>query len=224
MRVHLFTPLEVPTMKNRNLLIAIVATVAVSAAACAKPAPVVAPTPTVNQDSIDAAARARAEAEAKARADAEAARLRAEADARARAEAEARARAEAAARAAVEAARAAFSTAIYFDLDKSDLKNEARALLDAKLPLLRANPNVRIRIAGHADERGSDEYNVALSQKRAASAKRYLVDQGIPADRIDVVGFGEERPAAMGTGEENWSKNRRDEFEIIVGGETIKLP
>ena len=211
-------------MKHRNLLIAIVATAAVSAAACAKPAPVVAPIPTINQDSIDAAARARAAAaEAKARADAEAARLKAEADARTR-DAEARARADAAARAAVAAARAAFGTAIYFDLDKSDLSTEARALLDAKLSLLRANPNVRIRIAGHADDRGSDEYNVALSQKRAASAKRYLVDQGIAADRIDVVGFGEERAVAMGTGEENWSRNRRDEFEIIVGGEMLRLP
>lgn len=211
-------------MNKRALLLAIVATVAVSAAACAKPAPVVAPVPTVNQDSIDAARRA---AEAKARADAEAARLRAEADARARADAEAarlRAEAEARARAAVEAARAAFGTAIYFDYDRSDLRTDSRAMLDAKLPLLRANPNVRIRIAGHADERGSDEYNIALSQRRAASAKRYLVDQGIPADRIDVVGFGEERPAAMGTNEDAFAKNRRDEFEIIVGGETIRVP
>ncbi len=211
-------------MNKRALLLAIVATVAVSAAACAKPAPVVAPVPTVNQDSIDAARRA---AEAKARADAEAARLRAEADARARADAEAarlRAESEARARAAVEAARAAFGTAIYFDYDRSDLRDDSRAMLDAKLPLLRANPNVRIRIAGHADERGSDEYNIALSQRRAASAKRYLVDQGIPADRIDVVGFGEERPAAMGTNEDAFAKNRRDEFEIIVGGETIRVP
>lgn len=212
-------------MNKRALLLAIVATVAVSAAACAKPAPEVAPVPTVNQDSIDAARRA---AEAKARADAEAARLRAEAEARARAaEAEAarlRAEAEARARAAVDAARAAFATAIYFDYDRSDLRDDSRALLDAKLPLLRANPNVRIRIAGHADERGSDEYNIALSQRRAASAKRYLVDQGIPADRIDVVGFGEERPAAMGSNEDAWARNRRDEFEIIVGGETIRVP
>lgn len=211
-------------MNKRALLLVIVATVAASAAACAKPAPEVAPVPTVNQDSIDAARRA---AEAKARADAEAARLRAEAEARARADAEAarlRAEAEARARAAVEAARAAFATAIYFDYDRSDLRDDSRAMLDAKLPLLRANPNVRIRIAGHADERGSDEYNIALSQRRAASAKRYLVDQGIPADRIDVVGFGEERPAAMGTNEDAWARNRRDEFEIIVGGETIRVP
>jgi peptidoglycan-associated lipoprotein len=208
-------------MKLRPALLVAVA-VSAFGAACTPKAPPAPPAPVVNQDSIDAAARARAAAEA-----AEKARLDSIARAReaaARAEAEAKARAEAAARAALEAARNAFATAIYFDLDKSDLKDEARALLDAKLPLLRANANIRIRIAGHADERGSDEYNVSLSQKRAASAKRYLVDQGIAADRIDVVGFGEERPAMMGSNEEAWAKNRRDEFEIIVGGESLRLP
>ena len=192
---------------------------ALVAVACrSQPAPGPAPEPPpINQDSIDAANRARAEAEARAREDS-LARERAAAEARARAEAEARARA------ALDAARAAFATAIYFDLDKSDLKPEARALLDSKLPLLRANANVRIRIAGHTDDRGSDEYNMALGQRRAAAAKRYLVDQGIAEDRIEVVSFGEDRPAAMGTGEENWARNRRDEFEIIVGGESLRLP
>jgi len=190
-------------------------------AACSPPPPPPpAPVPTVNQDSIDAAARARAEAAARARTDSIA-----RADAARRA-AEERARAEAAERerAAMAAARAAFATVIYFDLDKSDLKPEARTVLMAKLPLLRANMNVRIRIAGHTDDRGSDAYNVALGQRRAAAAKRFLVDQGIAADRIDVVSFGEDRPVAMGSGEENWSKNRRDEFEIIVGGESLRLP
>lgn len=210
--------------RNKVLLLAAVAIAAGSTAAC-QPKPEVAPVPTVNQDSIDAANRARAEAEAAERARREAEeRARREAEERARREAAARAEAEARARAAMDAARAAFATAIYFDYDRSDLKTEARALLDAKLPLLRANANIRIRIAGHADERGSDEYNVALSQRRAAAAKKYLVDQGIPADRIDVVGFGEERPAAMGSDETAWAKNRRDEFEIIVGGETLRLP
>ena len=199
------------------VLIALAVTAA--GAACTPKAPPAPPAPVVNQDSIDAAARARAD---------EAARLERERLERERAAAAAAARAaaeaEARARAAVDAAKAAFATAIYFDLDKSELSTEARALLDAKLPLLRTNANVRIRIAGHADDRGSDEYNVALGQRRAASAKRYLVDQGIAADRIDVVSFGEERPAAMGSGEESWAKNRRDEFEIIVGGETIRLP
>jgi peptidoglycan-associated lipoprotein len=198
--------------------------VALGTAACGPKTPEVAPVPAVNQDSIDAAAaeRARLEAEARARREAEerAARERAEADRIAREKAAAEERA----RAAMAAARAAFASAIYFDLDKSELTSEARAALDAKLPLLRANPNVRIRIAGHADDRGSDEYNVALSQRRAAAAKRYLVGQGIPADRIDVAGFGEERPAMQGSGEDVWSKNRRDEFEIIVGGETLRLP
>jgi peptidoglycan-associated lipoprotein len=178
-----------------------------------EPVPMPAPMPTVNQDSIDAARRAREAAEREA-----ADRARREAEERARAEAEARARA------AAEAARRAFSTAIYFDYDRSELKPEARAALDSKIPLLRANTAVRIRIAGHADERGSDSYNMGLSQRRAASAKAYLVSQGIAADRIETVGFGEERPAAMGSDENAWAQNRRDEFEIIVGGENLRLP
>ena len=214
-------------MKFRPVLLATVATLVVAVAACAPKVPPALPAPKINQDSIDAAnaARAKAEADARARAEAEA-RARREAEERARAEAAARAAREAADRAAaaMAAARAAFATAIYFDYDAADLKPEARALLDAKLPLMRANANIRIRIAGHTDERGSDEYNVALGQRRAAAAKRYLVDQGIATDRIDVASFGEERPAAMGAGEENWARNRRDEFEIIVGGESLRLP
>ena len=198
------------------------------AAACSPPPPPPPPAPVINQDSIDAAARARAAAAERARAEeaarAEAARRAAAEAARVAAEA-ARVAAEAErARAAIAAARTAFATMIYFDLDKSDLKAEARATLTAKLPLLNANPNVRIRVAGHTDDRGSDAYNVALGQRRAAAAKRFLVDQGIAATRIDVVSFGEDRPAAMGSGEENWLKNRRGEFEIIVGGENLRLP
>lgn len=205
------------------MLAALAATVLV-VSACPSPTPPPPPAPVVNQDSIDAAARARAEqerlaaeAEARRRADAAAAEARRRADAEA---AEARRRAEA----ALAAARAAFAQAIFYDYDKSDLKPESRATLDAKLPLLRANANVRIRIAGHTDERGSDTYNIALGQRRAAAAKRYLVDQGIAADRIDVVSFGEDRPAAMGSDESAWSRNRRAEFEIIVGGETLRVP
>lgn len=206
------------------MLATLAATVVVLSACPSTPAAAPTPVPTVNQDSINAA-RARAEAEAAERARREAeARAAAEREAaeRARREAEERARREAAA--ALEAARRAFSAAIYFDLDKSDLRADARATLDAKLPLLRANSAVRIRIAGHTDERGSDAYNIALGQRRAAAAKRYLVDNGIAADRIDVVSFGEDRPAAQGSDESAWSQNRRDEFEIIVGGENLRLP
>lgn len=192
-------------MNSRLPMLATLAAAVVVMSACPSTPPVTTPTPTVNQDSIDAANRARAEAAE-----------------RARREAEARAAAEAAA--ALNAARAAFAMAIYFDYDKSDLRADARQALDAKLPLLRANAAVRIRISGHTDERGSDEYNIALGQRRAAAAKRYLVDNGIAADRIDVVSFGEDRPAATGSDESAHSQNRRDEFEIIVGGETLRLP
>ncbi len=78
------------------------------------------------------------------------------------------------------------------------------------------------RIAGHCDERGSDEYNIALGRRRAEAAKRYLTDRGIDASRIETSSFGRERPAVQGTTEDAWSKNRRDEFEITAGGESLK--
>lgn len=201
------------------MLVTLAAAMAVTAA-CSSPPPPPPPEPVINQDSIDAARRA--EEERRRREAEEAARRQREAEERARREAEERAARERAA--ALAAARAAFAMAIYYDYDKSDLKPEARATLDAKLPLLRANANVRIRIAGHTDERGSDAYNVALGQRRAAAAKQYLVSQGIAADRIETVSFGEDRPAAMGSNEDAWSQNRRAEFEITVGGETLRVP
>ena len=210
-------------MNARFSLIAL-AVVAVTVSACTPKTPATSPDPMVNPDSIAArAAREQAAAAERARVEAEN-RARMEREAAERAAREAAARAEAERAAALTAARNAFGTVIYFAYDKSDLSADSRAVLDAKLPLLRANANVRIRIAGHTDERGSDAYNVALGQRRAAAAKRYLVDQGIAENRIDVVSFGEERPAQAGSDETAWSKNRRDEFEIIVGGETLRLP
>jgi peptidoglycan-associated lipoprotein len=113
-------------------------------------------------------------------------------------------------------------TAVYFDYDKSDLRDDARAVLDAKVPILQANKQVRIRIAGNTDERGSDEYNLALGQRRAASAKAYLTARGIDAGRIDIVSYGEERPAQQGDNEPARAKNRRDEFEIVAGRDTMQ--
>ena len=77
---------------------------------------------------------------------------------------------------------------------------------------------MRIRIEGNADERGSDEYNLALGQRRAASAKRYLVDHGIAADRFDLVSYGEERPVCTEHNEACWQQNRRDDFRIVTIG------
>jgi peptidoglycan-associated lipoprotein len=211
-------------MNARFSLIAL-AVVAMTVSACTpKVNPNTSPDPAINPDSI-AARTQREEAVAVERARVEAeTRTRTERESAERVAREAAARAESERLGALAAARSAFSTVIYFGFDQSDLSADARAVLDAKLPLLRANGAVRIRISGHTDERGSDAYNVALGQRRAAAAKRYLVDQGIDEGRIDVVSFGEERPAQMGSDETAWSKNRRDEFEIIIGGETLRLP
>ncbi len=114
---------------------------------------------------------------------------------------------------------------IYFDFDKSDIRPDAAATLDAKVPWLQANPGMRIRIEGNADERGSDEYNLALGQRRAAAAKRYLVEKGIDAGRFDLVSYGEERPVCTEQTEECWQRNRRDDFVIVtVGTDMIVVP
>ena len=115
---------------------------------------------------------------------------------------------------------------IYFDFDKSSIRPDAAATLDRKVPWLQANPGMRIRIEGNADERGSDEYNLALGQRRAASAKRYLVERGIAADRFDLVTYGEERPVCTEHNEACWQQNRRDDFRIVtIGGDgTIRVP
>ena len=200
------------------------------------------PAPVVNQDSIDAAERARAAADSAARAQAAADSARAAADsmaarpvvdtaqvaapdtAAASAAAEAAA-AEAAARAAMTArARALVETAIYFDFDQFTLRENAKTTLDAKLPILRANPEVRIRVEGNADERGSDEYNQALGMRRAEQVRSYLVSKGIDASRIDIASNGEEHPSCSGHDANCWSQNRRDDFVIVAGGSDLRIP
>ncbi|MDZ7631765.1 MAG: OmpA family protein [Gemmatimonadaceae bacterium] len=139
----------------------------------------------------------------------------------------ARAAAEGAARASeAEAAnlRAILEAAVLFEYDASDITDQARATLDAKLPVLRTNTALRLRISGHTDARGSDEYNLALGLRRAASTRKYLSDRGIAVSRIDVVSFGEERPAASGDDDGAFSQNRRAEFEILSGGESLRVP
>jgi peptidoglycan-associated lipoprotein len=120
--------------------------------------------------------------------------------------------------------RATLTTPIHFDYDQSDLRGDDRAILDAKIPILQANSGVMIRIAGNTDDRGSDEYNLALGQRRAATAKAYLVQRGIPESRIETVSYGEERPVAQGSDETAYAQNRRAEFEITAGGQTLRRP
>ncbi len=114
---------------------------------------------------------------------------------------------------------------IFFDFDKAELRSDAMATMDAKIPYLTANPGMRIRIEGNTDERGSDEYNLALGQRRAASAKTYLVGHGIDTGRIDIVSYGEERPVCNTHDESCYQQNRRDDFRILViGSDAIVAP
>jgi peptidoglycan-associated lipoprotein len=119
--------------------------------------------------------------------------------------------------AAIKAATAALTATIYFDYDRSEITDDSRQKLDQKVPILTQNSGVKIQIAGHTDSRGSDEYNLALGQRRAAAAKRYLTDRGIDGSRIEIVSFGEERPTCTDEAESCWSRNRRDEFTIASG-------
>ena len=156
------------------------------------------------QDSIDRANRMRQDS-----IDAANRRLQTERDAAARALAE---------------ARSLLNTPIYFDYDKSEIRDDAKQALDSKLALLRANPTMKIRIEGNTDSRGSNEYNLALGLRRANAARRYLVAQGIDNARFDVVSYGEERPVDQGTSDDAYAKNRRDDFVITVGGDNISVP
>jgi peptidoglycan-associated lipoprotein len=203
-------------MRRLHFLVLVGISAAVIAAACGGPPPAPAP-PEPNADSI-AAERARAEEERR-RQEEEERRRQEEAD-RARREAET---ASERTRMTNEL-RNTLAVMIHFDFDRADVRSGEAAILDQKVAILTANPNLRIRITGHCDERGSDEYNLALGNRRATSAKQYLVSHGVDASRIETVSFGEERPIAMGREEDSWAQNRRDEFEIIGGGEDLVRP
>jgi peptidoglycan-associated lipoprotein len=105
---------------------------------------------------------------------------------------------------------------IYFDFDKSFIKLEYRAVLQSKAEFLKDNPNIHIRVEGNCDERGTNEYNLALGERRANSAAKFLISLGISPDRIESISYGEERPLVLGHGEGAWSQNRRDDFTVIV--------
>lgn len=113
---------------------------------------------------------------------------------------------------------------IYFDLDQDAIRADAQATLDQKAAIMLANPGLRLRIAGHADDRGSDEYNIVLGNKRATSAKRYLEAKGVDPSRVETISYGEERPVDNASNESAWAKNRRDEFEIAAGGDRLVKP
>jgi len=98
---------------------------------------------------------------------------------------------------------------VFFDFDSYTLREDARGALDANAKLLRDNPTVNITIEGHADERGTAEYNLALGERRAQAARDYLTAAGIPSARIQIISYGKERPFDPGHDESAWSQNRR---------------
>ena len=167
-----------------------------------------APTPVVTADTA-AERRTREAAAAEAARQAEARRLEAERQARERAAAEAR------------RARETLAQRVHFDFDQSTVTPAAEAILRNHVTVLRAYPDVRLRITGHADERGSTEYNLALGQRRAQAVKDFYTTSGLNASRFEVVSLGEERPLVRESNEAAWAQNRRAEMTIIAGESSL---
>jgi len=117
--------------------------------------------------------------------------------------------------AAIAPAAASLET-VYFDFDKSDLRQDARNVLAKNAEtLLKSKQGSNLKIEGHCDERGSAEYNLALGERRAKSAMQYLLTLGVQPERLSVISFGKEKPAVQGNDEEAWAKNRRAEFVLV---------
>lgn len=150
-------------------------------------------------------------------------RARQRADSIAAAERAAREAAAAADRRSAGEAAAVLAQKVYFDYDRDNLRDDARATLDAKVPILIANPSVTIAITGHTDERGTAEYNLALGQRRAAQVKRYLTSKGVEDARISTQSMGDSQPAVQGTDESAYQQNRRAEFQAS-GANTLVAP
>lgn len=104
---------------------------------------------------------------------------------------------------------------IHFAYNEFVLDQQARVILEQNAVFLRKNPGLKIIIEGHCDERGSDEYNLALGERRAVAARNYLITLGIAADRLSVISYGEEQPLVAESNEAAWGQNRRDEFKVV---------
>lgn len=111
--------------------------------------------------------------------------------------------------------RSVSSNTILFGLDMSDIDADARAILDSQATWLQRYPNVRATIEGHADERGTREYNLGLGDRRANAAKNYLVAKGIDPSRLTTISYGKERPVALGSDEASWAQNRRSVTVVL---------
>lgn len=175
--------------------------------ACGGDPPPPPPPPQPDADSLAAYNDSVAAAAAERRAEAE--RLAAEREA------------EAANQRAMRAARATLEEMVFFDYDMSDIRDDAQTALRAKVDILRASPQVQIRIEGHADDRGSTEYNMALGNRRAEAIRQFLTGFGLAENRFEIVSFGEGRPLQQGATDSAWARNRRGQFVITAGANAI---
>lgn len=104
---------------------------------------------------------------------------------------------------------------VYFDFDKFTVRDDAKPSLQSNSKWLNSNSKARIKIEGHADERGTNEYNIALAEKRAQAVSKYLVTLGVKADRLSTISYGEEKPQCAAHSEDCWQKNRRAHFTVV---------
>lgn len=104
---------------------------------------------------------------------------------------------------------------VYFPFDRFSLAPEYKTLLKGKADLIKRYSSIRVRIEGNCDERGTQEYNLALGERRARAAYDFLVGQGVNPNQLEMVSFGKENPVASGSGESAWSQNRRDDFKVV---------
>ncbi len=196
-------------MTYRRIFVAVLA-VGLTLSACSSEPPPAPPAPAPTGPTQEELAQMRADSIAAARAAAEEAR-------RASAEAARVAREEETRRRAVDDARETLTGMVFFEFDMSRITPEAEQILRQKVAVLRASPNVNMRMEGHADERGSNEYNLALGSRRAESVIAFITGFGIDASRFATVSYGEERPLVNRSDEEAWGQNRRVEFVITRG-------
>ncbi len=108
-----------------------------------------------------------------------------------------------------------YNRVVYFEYDKADVKEEGRATIETHSKYLAANPNQRIRLEGHADERGSREYNIGLGERRSQAVRRLMLFQGVADRQLETVSYGEEKPQVEGHDESSWSQNRRVEITYV---------
>lgn len=112
---------------------------------------------------------------------------------------------------------------VNFAFDSTDMVGDSSSALSANSKILQEFSSIRVEIQGHADERGTTDYNLALGQRRAEAVKSRLVGMGVPAARVTVVSYGKERPLVSGSGETVWSQNRRAEFRVLQGADNARI-